>query len=104
MQLLTDYAGLDVRLTDERRAHILDHPEMADMESAIGETLLLPQSVVQSVSDPLARQYYRFYFATVVGNKYVCVVVKLTEIDAFVLTAYLTNRIRGGVRLWPSGM
>ncbi len=88
MQVLPDFQGPSVRLTDERLAHILGHAEMAGMEAVIGETLLRPQRVVQSVSDPLARQYYRFYFATMVGNKYVCVVVKLTGADAFVLAAY----------------
>jgi len=58
--------------------------------------------VVQSLSDPQARLYYRFYFGTLVGNKYVCVVVKVTDTDAFVLTAYLTDRIKRGVRIWPS--
>jgi len=28
----TDYAGRQVRLTDERRAHLLAHPEMAVLE------------------------------------------------------------------------
>lgn len=102
MEVLQDYAGVAVRLTDERRQHILQHPEMAGMDAAIAETLLHPQRVVQSASDPQARQYYRFYFATLVGNKYLCVVVKITDVDAFVLTAYLTNKIKRGDRIWPS--
>jgi molybdopterin synthase catalytic subunit len=36
-----------------------------------------------------------------VGAKYICVVVKLAGDDAFVLTAYLTDRIKKGVPLWP---
>jgi hypothetical protein len=56
---------------------------------------------VESFSDPQARLYYRFYFGTIVGDKYVCVIVKVTGDDAFALTAYLTNRIRRGVVIWP---
>lgn len=64
---------------------------MAEMEHAIEETLLDPVQVVQSLSDPEARLYYRFYFRTMVGSKYLCVVVNAREVDPFVLTAYLTR-------------
>lgn len=102
MKLLDDFQGLAIRLTDERRAHILEHPEMVSMEAAIEETLLRPERVVRSFSDPQAKLYYRFYFRTVVGGKYLCVVVKTRDADAFVLTAYLTDRIKKGVALWPT--
>ena len=65
-----DYRGQRVRLTDERLAHILDHPEMAGMEPAIGGTLAQPESVVESLSDAEAQLYYRFYVGTRVGDKY----------------------------------
>ena len=42
MKVFTDFQGLAIRLTDERLAHILDHPEMADMEDAIAETIANP--------------------------------------------------------------
>ena len=100
MRILRDFQSLAIRLTDERLAHILEHPEMASMEAALEETLLEPEFVVQSFSDPQARLYYRFYFRTVVGGKYLCVVVKALEADAFVLTAYLTDRVKKGVSLW----
>lgn len=55
MRLLKDYAGLSIRLTDERFAHILEHPEMVGLEAAIDETVRRPQRVLQSLSDPDAR-------------------------------------------------
>jgi len=61
MRVLHDFQGLAIRLTDERRTRILEHPEMLQMEPAIEETLLHPERVVQSFSDPQARLYYRFY-------------------------------------------
>jgi hypothetical protein len=101
MKVLTDFQELVIRLTDERLAHILEHPEMAGMENAIEETLVRPERVVQSASDEEARLYYRFYIGTLVGDKYLCVIVKLTEADAFVITAYLTDTIKRGLTLWP---
>ena len=47
MKILQDFEGLAIRLTDERRTHILEHPEMVAMELAIEETLLRPERVVQ---------------------------------------------------------
>ncbi len=76
MRVLHDHEVLAVRVTDERLAHILEHPEMAGMEEAIEATLR-------------------------VGDRYLCVVVKVAGDDAFVLTAYLTDRIKKGVALWP---
>lgn len=101
MLLFRDYTGREVRLTEERLAHILgEHREMVGMESAFAETLSSPEQVVQSFSDPKVRLYYRVYSGTKVGSKYLCVVVKATEEDAFVITAYLTDRIKRGEVLW----
>ena len=101
MSVLRDYSGLSIRLTNERLTHILGHPEMAGMEKAIEETLARPEKVVESLSDPDARLYYRFYLGTRVGDKYLCVIVKLGGEDAFVVTAYLTDRAKRGVLIWP---
>jgi len=75
---------------------------MASLEPAIEETLARPQCVIQSASDDEARLYYRFYVGTMVGEKYLCVVVKVLPADAFVLTAYLTDKVKRGEQLWPS--
>jgi hypothetical protein len=101
MKTIHDYQGLAIRLTDERLAHILEHPEMVGMESAIEQTIVHPNQVVESISDSAARLYYRFYMGTMVGDKYLCVVVRIMGEEAFVLTAYLTDRMKRGVLLWP---
>ncbi len=100
--MLHDFQGLAIRLTSERLAHILEHPEMQGLEEAVEETLARPERVVESFSDPQARLYYRHYVGTRVGDKFLCVVVKVRDADAFVLTAYLTDKIKQGVQLWPS--
>lgn len=101
-RIFHDFQGLVIRLTDERRAHVLEHPEMVGLEGEIEATLTHPERVIQSFSDPQAHLYYRFYVGTRVGDKFLCVVVKVTTDDAFLLTAYLTDKIRRGVQLWPS--
>ena len=67
----------------------------------IDRVLLHPEQVVQSRADEDARLYYRYFFGTPVGDKYLCVVVKTRAQDAFVLTAYYTDTIKQGERLWP---
>jgi hypothetical protein len=100
---LLDHQGLSIRLTDERLAHILEHPEMAGLEVAIAETLMAPKLVIRSLSDTKAQLYYRFYAETSLGNKFVCVVVKSRPPDdAFVLTAYLTDKPKKGAVLWEA--
>ncbi len=56
---------------------------------------------IESLFDPDIRLYYRFYRRTVVGAKHLCVVVRMSAEDAFVVTAYLTDSIKRGRRLWP---
>jgi hypothetical protein len=101
MRILRDCQGLEVRLTEERLEHILEHPEMSDRETAIEETLHSPEQVLESLFDSEVRLYYRFSRMTEVGDKYLCVVVKMSQGDACVLTAYLTDSIKRGWRLWP---
>ena len=101
MKVFSDYAGRAIRLTDERLTHLLEHPEMVGMEDKIEETLTRPERVIESLGDPEARLYYRFYQGTRVGDKHLCVVVEMTENDAFVLTAYLVGKPTGGRQLWP---
>ena len=102
MKYIKDYKGISVRLTDERLAHILEHPEMHDMTGAIQEALLHPEFVVQSISDETANLYYRYYSKTMVGGKYLCVIVKTHETDSFILTAYLTDKVKKGKILWKA--
>jgi hypothetical protein len=102
MRALRDVRGLVIRLTDERLAHILEHPEMAERQTSIEETLLRPERIVESLSDPQVHLYYRYYRGTLVGDKHLCVAVKVREADAFVITAYLTDKVKRGVPLWPS--
>lgn len=98
----TDCFGRQVRLTDERLAHILDRPEMQNMREEIIRTLHAPAEVRISQSDVNVRLFYEFYARTRVGDKWLCVVVKYLADDAFVVTAYLTDKLKAGEILWPT--
>ena len=59
MKPLKDYEGREVRLTDERLGHILEHPEMAELEAALEHTLRQPEFVIQSRTNPATELSYR---------------------------------------------
>ena len=69
MSELPDLLGKPVRLTNERLAHILEHPEMAMWRKEIDRALMRPETVVQSISDLSARLYYRPVVDPVLGDK-----------------------------------
>ncbi len=90
-----------VRLTDERLTHILEHPEMKEMGAEIERVLAQPLLVRRSRSDEAVRLFYEFYAQTIVGGKWLWVVVKYAVNDAFVVTAYLADKPKAGEDLWP---
>lgn len=96
-----DCFGRTVRLTEERLAHILEHPEMQGMNEEIERVLRQPELVRRSRLDDSMRLFYEFYAVTRVGGKWLCIVVKYRENDAFVVTAYLTDKPKAGEDLWP---
>ena len=73
---------------------------MKEMLRAIRETLANPDVVVQSKLDPEVRLSFRRYVETPVSDKYLCVVCKHQPKEAFIITAYLTDRIKQGEILW----
>lgn len=98
--MLKDIWGNSIRLTRERRAHILEHPEMRGQEARISETLAEPETVIQSQSDDTVRLFHRLYRGLAIGDKYLCVVVKYLETDIFIVTAYFTDKVKTGGVLW----
>ena len=111
MKNIRDCFGNDVRLTDERLAHILQHAEMAGMEAEIERVLQAAAEVRVSRSDEDVKLFYSFYSQTTADGKWLCVVVKYFPDDAFVITAYLTDSMKAGetmakkIKVWfdPEG-
>ncbi|HJT20025.1 MAG TPA: DUF4258 domain-containing protein [Nitrospira sp.] len=102
MNIVRDCFGTSVRLTDERLSHILQHQEMAEMSAQIEHVLQTPTEVRVSRADPTVRLFYEFYAQTLVGGKWLCVVVKYAADGPFVVTAYLTNQLKAGETIWPT--
>jgi hypothetical protein len=91
--------GFRVRVT---RAHweliiTVKHPVMAGREADVQETLAHPEEVRQSRSDP---NVYLFYKAARVA-RWVCAVSKRLGDEGFLITAYPTDAVKEGVRIWP---
>ncbi len=99
---LTDHTGCKIRLTRERRAHILEHPEMSDQFERIVETISMPETVIATNADATVHIYHRFYEMTPVTSKFLQVVVKLLEEDAFVLTAFFSRQMKKGTTIWKA--
>ncbi len=101
MKWLKDIHNRWIRLTEEREKHIEeDHPEMSGQIDKIQDTLLNPDIIVKSKTDPEVELFYRYYEITPVTEKYLCVVVKSLAEDLFIITAYFTDTIKRGELLW----
>jgi len=82
MEVLRDYEGRAIRLTDERLVHIQRRPEMVGQETKIAETLANPDAVIKGRDDPSIWLYHKLYEHTRVSRKYMLVVVKVLAEDA----------------------
>ena len=101
MDLTEGIYGRKVRVSEERLTHIADsHPEMNDQVPRIEETLSFLDNVVESNTDNSVELYYRKYENTPIGEKYLCVILKVKENDVFMLTAYFTDTIKRGRTIW----
>ena len=100
MKIIRDCFERSVRMTDERIAHILQHLELVGMEEEISQVLEAPVEVRVSRSDKTVQLFYEYYARTRVGGKWLCVVVKYPPDDAFVVTAYLTDKLKAGETIW----
>jgi hypothetical protein len=73
------------------------HPAMSGRETAVQETLHKPDEIRVSKSDPSVYLFYKLMNA----KRWVCGVSKRLDGDGFLITAYLTDAIKEGVRIWP---
>jgi hypothetical protein len=92
--------GFTVRVTRERWELItrLKHPVMANCEEEVRATLETPEQIHRSQSD---ENVFLFYRSRRVG-RWVCAVSKRTGTAGFLITAYPTDAIKEGKKIWPS--
>ena len=79
--IMIDYRGRVIRLSEERRIHILEHPEMADQFDWIKETIASPDFIIATLVDPAVHVYPRFYPQTPVTRKYLLIAVKIGKLQ-----------------------
>ena len=73
---------------------------MTGQVERIAEVLKAPDMIVRYNVDPDVELFYRHYEKTPVTQKYLCVVVKVSEENAFIITAYFTDTVKRGEMLW----
>ncbi len=81
-----------IELTEERKRHIVTfHPDVAAYLKHFEATLLAPERVLRSKHDANALICYR----RLMNKKlFLAIVVRLKANNNFILTAYLTNKIK----------
>jgi hypothetical protein len=75
----------------------IKHPVMAAHEQAEKETLEKPSEIRLSNTDPSVHLFYR----TERSERWVCAVAKRLDSEGFLITAYPTDAIKEGERIWP---
>ena len=75
----------------------IKHPYIKGMESDVIATLKNPEFIRQSKMD---KNIYLFYREILYGNKNYHMCVVTNKIKRFIITAYITDRIKEGVQIW----
>lgn len=98
--VIMDKFGRSFRLTDERKRHILEHPEMKGQLEKIKETLASPDFIERSKRDRSTLLFYKFYAKTPVGQKHLLVAAKVLNGQSFIITAFFTDNVQKGEAIW----
>jgi hypothetical protein len=73
------------------------HPVMTGCETEVSKTLATPDEIRQSRRDPAVFLFYRARRA----GRWACAVAKRVNGEGFLVTAYPTDAIKEGDRVWP---
>lgn len=100
MEIVQSKSGVPIRLTEERWFHITEeHSEMAGYYFEVLETIAEPEAIYEGKAEEL------FAVREIETGKYMVVVYKeISKEDGFVITAFLTRRIKQierRAKVWP---
>ena len=91
--------GTLIRLTQERWKHIINnHSELLDYKSEVLTTIENPDKILEGSQNELLA------IKEIIVGKYLVVVYRELLNDGFIITAYLTRRLRSlekRKQLWP---
>lgn len=95
-QFFCPFLGNIVELTEERLLHIKQrHPDIEEFLYGIAEALSIPDIIRKKEEDILLFSYF-----LVETRKYIVVIVKTIRERNFILTCYLTSKLKGGEIIW----
>ena len=97
---IIDILGNKIVLSKNSFEHIVSREEMASQEEKIKETLKFPDIIKLSKYDKRTFLYYRFFEDSLVGAKYLVVIVKKLQKESFIVTSFYTDKIKVGDLLW----
>ena len=89
--------GVKIRTTKSywKKIVTIKHPIIAKYESKVKESLAKPSEIRKSKQDQSVHLYYRY-----MGSVYVCTVCDhIDNKNGYIITAYLTKRIREGEKV-----
>jgi len=89
--------GERITITEHYWRYIVEvkHPQMEGKEKEVVETLKHPEEIRKSRRDPNTHLYYKK-----TDNKFICVICKHLNEEGFIITTYITNRIKEGELTW----
>lgn len=92
--------GFSVRVTRARWELItsIKHPVMAGRESSVRLALESPDEIRRSRTDAEVFLFYKGEEA----RRWVCAAAKQARDQAFLVTAYPTDAVKEGIRVWPN--
>lgn len=103
MHIFRDKFGRQIRLTDERLQHLMiDHPELLHPVDKIEETLMFPSIVIKSVDDPYVWLYYRPYKIFGRQKSFLLVIIKISNAEGFIITAFYVKNFQKGEVVWKA--
>ena len=86
-----------IRISNEHWKHIseIKHPEVSGLEDKIKQTLISPIEIKRSNSDKKIYLYYSKH-----KSNFLCVVTRHLNRHGFIITAYITSKIKKGDIVW----
>ena len=92
---ITDKTGRKISLTKKQWSHITKkHPQVADYQEEIKETLKNPLKITDYSLDENVRYYYKYLKHRISPKKYLLVIVKYLNGRGFIISAFFEKHIK----------
>ncbi|TVQ59712.1 MAG: hypothetical protein EA366_04425 [Spirulina sp. DLM2.Bin59] len=90
--------GFTVRTTENYwQTLLIKHPDITHYETEIQQTLNQPDAIYQSQRDINVLLFYR----TIKTQRWLVAVARRLNVEGYLITAYQTDAIKTGAKLWP---